>query len=540
MGNPSARPGSWRTEVGSRSHSKESQRKQFYQKVARLRVQTNPDNVLDDPNATGLKAYSEIKDAPEVNRKINAKDSLSKILRNYFKDQVGITDKTTRGREVALSLYYLTQQQDTKGRSINVDYLNVGWGLEIKNGQLTLTDRKGEKVIDGAYLRKPETTPKSTAQEDRDSLKEEIDQKNTIEFKEVPPGMPEIIYKFKRSIYNKPEAEQMEDALIALLSEHEKADPDKDFTITITGTADKKRFEVEWKKGKKRVNLDRGRQFKIDYFRALQALKANGMTKLQPLNLAGDGIYAIHDLPYAEQQEMMNHAIAYLRAEKLREDLKARFPEENVKYKIDTKWIQDNDTRVSTIVDVQYTDKPKVEPKPDPVDPKPDPVEPKPDPVDPKPDPVDPNPKPKPDPDKPKKPEKLEPAQIIKEIESIETDKYKISREAIHYAGNSITGLTDEETMKAPETIANSKSGDYTSFFVIDKSNPKNPPNLIVVHKEHPNYIYVYDMDYSGNVLWGSANVLQKANRSTKRNIALDNTNADTTRQSILKMFDQI
>lgn len=158
----------WHKDVVNRSFKREKIRKEFYEKLAKLRLQTDLAKVLDDSAASGLKTHEELSRASTFTRVVNPKAekyetgkgwTLVECLHSYFRNNVGITDRKQRQKEIALTLYYLTQQTDTEGRSINVDYLNAKWKVEIQGGQLFISDKKGNKMVDGAYLRKPAPAP---------------------------------------------------------------------------------------------------------------------------------------------------------------------------------------------------------------------------------------------------------------------------------------------------------------------------------------------------------------------------------------------
>lgn len=157
----------WNKEVKNRGFAREAVRNEFYEKLAELRLKSDPEAVLKNPKASGLSAFEDLKGKslkfvtnPESKKYEAGKGwSLYEILNSYFKDQVGVKDAKTRQREVSLTLFYLTKQKDTRDRSINVDWLDAGWTIEIKDGRITILDGANNRKIDGAYLRQPAAAP---------------------------------------------------------------------------------------------------------------------------------------------------------------------------------------------------------------------------------------------------------------------------------------------------------------------------------------------------------------------------------------------
>lgn len=169
----------WHKEVGGVSREKQPARVKFYEQFAksRLGIRENLDPLLPG-GSHGLKTLEELRKAEEeakqknidaFSRHINREGgkfekgkgwTLYECLNNYFANNIGISDKKTREREVALSLHYLTRQKSAAGQLINVDLLQAKWRVEIGNGRLNVYDQRGKAVIDGAYLREP--APDST------------------------------------------------------------------------------------------------------------------------------------------------------------------------------------------------------------------------------------------------------------------------------------------------------------------------------------------------------------------------------------------
>ena len=77
---------------------------------------------------------------------------MNEILIDYFKDNVGVTDSKQLGREVAVSLYYLTQQ------GVNVDSLNAKQRVNIVGARLYVYGKNDQPITNGVKLR-PQTAP---------------------------------------------------------------------------------------------------------------------------------------------------------------------------------------------------------------------------------------------------------------------------------------------------------------------------------------------------------------------------------------------
>ncbi|MBI4994078.1 hypothetical protein HZC21_00325 [Candidatus Peregrinibacteria bacterium] len=140
----------WTKEVGTWKAEKEV-RNEFYQKAAGLRFEVDADlnAIVKNPEKKGLKTQEELKGADDFTYRVKRNgDRLYNILGAYFKRRgAPDADAKTREKEVALSLYCLTQQ------GLNVDLIVPSWKVEIRNGQLFITKSTGEPFVDGAYLR---------------------------------------------------------------------------------------------------------------------------------------------------------------------------------------------------------------------------------------------------------------------------------------------------------------------------------------------------------------------------------------------------
>lgn len=176
------------------------------------------------------------------------------------------------------------------------------------------------------------------------ALKQQVE-----EYKEKPHGT----YTFERSKYNdistKSDFERSYKYL-ALQNGAEKID------VFLRGVADNTKFLLDPKSKRPRVNLDRGADFERDYLHALTILKANGaLLELGRLDFNKDGLKAVHKLPLEQQHKVMNHAIAYLRAEKLQRDLQGACKMPPINFVINAEWARDPRTRKATVMDVIVT-----------------------------------------------------------------------------------------------------------------------------------------------------------------------------------------
>ena len=107
-------------------------------------------------------------------------------------------------------------------------------------------------------------------------------------------------------------------------------------------------------KDKNKVDLHRSdAKWRTDFFRALTAVQVKGtLPNLKGADFANN-LEAIHVLPIKDQQEAMNHAIAYLRAETLLKDLrKGCVNDAKLVYSIETTWGNNSQTRQAAVVDI--------------------------------------------------------------------------------------------------------------------------------------------------------------------------------------------
>jgi hypothetical protein len=340
--------------------------------------------------------------------------------------------------------------------------------------------------------------------------------KSVGERTEAAKEFPEIIYQFALSSSTPEKEDKLDEALILLNREYDKANPEKEFNITITGTADKVLFGLDETSSKPRVNLKHSKAWRDKYLEAFKKLQAtNTISELIGLDFDKKGIYVIYKLSLDNQQKVMNHALAYMRAERLKTDIASKFNHPNVRFKLQTDWSKKSTRRISSIIDLGYTkkestpktpdptpvtppnpDKPpklaeirrkKRPPKPEPPRPEPPkPEPPKPEP--PKPEPPKPEP-PKPEPPKPEPPPK--PNEVPKIIESLENDKYYMSRTATLEAG----WFGREQEMTA--SVITHSTGTYQTLFAINKSNPKNPSHYIVYDPSDPYEVSIGKMKYT-------------------------------------------
>ena len=130
----------WRETVGIRDKNQEA-RADYYEKYAKSKLGAVPEDVLNNPAKYGLKTFEELAKVEPKEWTVKQGDAVWKYLNQYFKDS------PSRGKEVALSLYYLGQQD------VNVDLIKVGEKVEISDGQLIIKGVDGYERVSG-YLRK--------------------------------------------------------------------------------------------------------------------------------------------------------------------------------------------------------------------------------------------------------------------------------------------------------------------------------------------------------------------------------------------------
>lgn len=153
---------------------------------------------------------------------------------------------------------------------------------------------------------------------------------------------PRGTYFFKRSVYDVPETKKDFDKASDYLKKQLESDKTTKVNVVLKGTADSAWFRLDPTSKTPRVDLNRGEQRRIDFLRALKALKAaksKAVPELAKLDLDGKNLEAIHDLPLNQQQKVMNHAIAYLRAECLQKDLMSQIGSNaKLAMSIETEW----------------------------------------------------------------------------------------------------------------------------------------------------------------------------------------------------------
>lgn len=479
-------------------------------KIAELKTSSSPDKMLDDPAANGLKSIDDLQGLRPYRVEVKSGMNFTGLLKDYFKNIAGVVERSLIDKEVALSLYYLAQQRDVSGAYINVNNICATWQIEIKDGQLFVTTKNGEKIIDGAYLRKPKNTSDRLGQ-----LKKDVEKLREL---------PKFIYKYERSKYVPIDAGNIDIAGAVISSRQMESDPGKPFKIIIRSTADNVHFRLDSHSKKRRVDLNRGRNWQNDYIRALTSLKNSGaLSQLSGLDFGGKGIFAVHDLNLSDQQVVMNHALAYLRGEKLRDDLKGKIDGENVEFEIKTDWLNDPNTRIASVIDLVYSEKPKPPaPKPPkPIEPVPTPKPPEPKP----PKPIEPAPRPS-----PKKTPPTKPDEIPGLIETLENERFKISKRAILKGG--LLRKTQEMTAS---TVTKKDGRIIDTWFVIDKKNPENPKYYIAIDRSNKFRVLIGEMEYDSGIL----SIEAKPGKILQA-IELDKTNRQATIKSLARILEII
>jgi len=185
---------------------------------------------------------------------------------------------------------------------------------------------------------------KEAARKGVGALKQQVE-----EYKEKPHGT----YTFERSAYENVDTKaDFERSYKYLVLQTGAAKID----VFLKGVADNTTFQLD-PKNPKQVDLDRGPDFQTKFLHALTTLKSTGgVIGLGGLDFNKDGLKAVHKLPLNEQQKVMNHAIAYLRAERLQRDLQnACKGNPPINFLITTEWARDSKTRKATMMDVVVT-----------------------------------------------------------------------------------------------------------------------------------------------------------------------------------------
>lgn len=338
------------------------------------------------------------------------------------------------------------------------------------------------------YLAKAEV--KADTKSNTAKLKQDLKEKQ-----ELLKELPEATYKFDLSSSTPEKEDKVPESLAILNREYAKADETKDFNITITGTADKTLFKLDESSAKPRVKLNYGKKWVDKHLGALKNLQAlNTIPELAGLDFDKKGIYAIYKLPLADQQKVMNHALAYLRAEKLKIDLEKKFNHPNVKFTLQTDWSLKSTKRISNIIDLNY-EKKVIEP---PAPPKP--------------------PKPPEEPPEPKIPD------VIGEIETLENAKYKVSRTAT--MKETVWGMDKTKTMNAGEIKG------LQVLYVIEKSNPENPKYFIAYDPKDPFEVNIGKIKYTNYLLKTSATT-----ETVDKLIPLDKKNIKKSLQDVLNQI---
>jgi hypothetical protein len=184
------------------------------------------------------------------------------------------------------------------------------------------------------------------------------------EAKEELPKLPEEVLDFELSKYAESTGETA--ALVETLKKLVETDEDGAISIDLKGTADRTKFKLdETSKAVKRVDLvkedwdpvDAGK-WKDDFEFAMSALDLKPLLKDLPAEewdafdnaRATEGLEAIWHLNLDAQQTVMNHCLAYLRADKLKKELvTALGSADGVEFNITTEWLDKKDKRYAGV-----------------------------------------------------------------------------------------------------------------------------------------------------------------------------------------------
>lgn len=332
---------------------------------------------------------------------------------------------------------------------------------------------------------------------------------------EKVPNVPHTEYTYKRSKYEVPDTKRDVDGAALILQdallEHGEMSRLK---VKLNGTADKVGYQLDSRSRKPRVKLNYDAQWRNDYSRALVVLKAKGaLPELATLDFGMKSLEAMYDLPLAAQQKLLNHAIAYLRAERLAKDLQALGDLGNrVDFEITTEWMTDTVTRRATLMEVS------VESQSDEVVPPVPPLPPAP--------PEDPDKKP------------ISPKEMPEILERLELEKYRISRTAT-FADDGVI-IDRESKMKASTLVqeVTPGSGSYTSyepFFIVDKSSDINPAHYIIFDAKDPYHMSIGRMKYDNGLFKSESNY-----GTVEQEFHLDRSSRTATKNQLTEILSHI
>lgn len=142
----------WHKEVGAIDAAAETKRIEFYSERVKTKLGDTFDNIVADVAGKGYKTLDELKDK-NYEQEIKSGNTLFVTLRQYFNEVLGGGAQAGADNEAYLSLAIL--MKDYPGVGVNVDNLQVGGKIEIKDGYLTVKDAAGKVTIDNKPLRRP-------------------------------------------------------------------------------------------------------------------------------------------------------------------------------------------------------------------------------------------------------------------------------------------------------------------------------------------------------------------------------------------------
>lgn len=348
------------------------------------------------------------------------------------------------------------------------------------------------KTAQQRYLEIPVDPSLTTEQIKREKTHERKRLQTTIEQNELPDAM----YSFKRSRYEVPDTEKGISSASAFLAQKLRM-TDFPVKVELHGTADNTNFKLDPGSPTPRVNLNYGASWQNDFLYAFNTMKGNpSYPELTTLDFARKGISAIHDLSLTDQQKMMNHAIAYLRAMRLQKQLmKDNKDHKRLVFDIKTEWKSDPNTRTATLMKVT-TEHP---PRP-----------------------------PEPEEEKP-----LNPKDIIPLIEKINHKKYALSKTAIF----KVPGLIPKQNqMRASTLVQNLPDGtrnEYEMYFITTKPSNENPSYYLSVDKNDPFTVRIGKMEYTSGFLSSKSDY-----GAIEHVLNIDKTNRANAMRQIQELFN--
>lgn len=154
----------WRDErTPEKDHTTNVEREDFYRKFAEKRAGLqeeiwgqNEAEVAAQFEAAGLNTLEALNGKDLEARRIRSGETLYKILEPYFKEVFGLSGDALK-KEILSSFPYMMSQDETDGKKFNIDHLEVGGSVAIRNGFLYLWTAGGRLYADGIRIKPGKT-----------------------------------------------------------------------------------------------------------------------------------------------------------------------------------------------------------------------------------------------------------------------------------------------------------------------------------------------------------------------------------------------